>query len=326
MKSKTLIAILGLACGFATHANAADVVLKYAHIFNPEHAIHKGALELARIVKEKTNGRIEVRVLPSEQLGSERQVMEGLQFGSVEMGYVTGNVVDSFEPAAGLLSLPYIVRDFEHGFSIEDGPIGDEIKRRVLEKTSVRILGHNVTGFRMLATKARRVQSLKNFAGLKVRVPESPVMVDTFRALGANPTPLPWGELYTALQTNLVDAGEAPPAALADIKVFEVAKLLTQTNHVYTNGYIMINDRVWQRLSAEDRAILAEAALANQALQRRLTVEAQSSILEKLKADGVEVISIDTGPLQAAVAPIYEKFAKSLEGGAELIAKIQKSK
>lgn len=317
------IAAVGLAWALSAPADAAERTLRFAHIFSPEHSIHKAAQHMAEVVREQTNGELEITILPSEQLGNERQIMEGLMFGSIEMGSVTNNIVQGFEPAAGVMALPYLIRSFDHAFAVEDGPIGAEIADRVLETTGVRTVGYNVTGFRMIATRDEPVQTLDAFEGLRIRVPESPVMVQTFQALGANPTPIPWGELYTAMQTNVVDACEAPPAALNDIKIFEVAKALSKTNHVYTGQFVLISETLWQDLSEREKAALLAGAQANTEMQRALAVESEAATLKQVEAEqGVTVYDVDTAPFQSAVEPVYEDFASQI-GGMELIDSIR---
>lgn len=201
----------------------------------------------------------------------------------------------------------------------------DNGSARILKTTGVRVLGYNATGFRSLVVRSKSVNNLADFKGLKVRVPESPLMVSLFRNLGANPTPIPWGELYTALQTGVIDAAESPPSALDSIKIFEVAKNLTLTNHVYTNGFIVINDKAWQGLSPKSQSALAKAVLAGQRAQREVLLAEQGKIIAELKKRGVNVIEIDTAPLRAAVAPMYAEFTKKV-GDQTLLDALAKSK
>jgi tripartite ATP-independent transporter DctP family solute receptor len=298
---------------------AAERTLKFAHIMSPEHYMHKAAVLFTKEVREKTQGRIEVRLFPSEQLGTERQIMEGLKFGSIEMGIVAGNIIEGFEPVAALLSLPYLIRDFEHAFHVEDGPIGDKMKAKILKTTRVRPLAFNMTGIRSVLRRDKAIRKFEDFKGLKIRVPESPIMVSTFKHLGANPTPIPWGELYTALQTKVVDACESPPPTLYDGKFFEVAKNLTLTNHIYTNQFILINEKMWQGFSEPDKAIIGKAAVDYlQNYERKLAVGLHTKIIERVKGEGVKVFPIDTKPMQKAVRPMYQEFGKKI-GGMSLI-------
>jgi len=302
----------------------AQKTLRFAHIFSAEHSMHKAAEMVAEGVKKRTGGSFEIRVLPNAQLGNERQTMEGLMLGTIDMGNVTGNVLQGFEASAGLTALPYLIRDFDHAFKVEDGPIGKEVEKRILGKTGVRAIGYTTTGIRVIATQSKPIVSLADFKGLKIRVPESPVMVATFKALGANPTPIPWGELYTSLQTRVVDAGEAPPAALNDIKLWEIAKVKSLTNHVYTGQYMLISEKAFQRLNEKERAALLEAGRDATVWQRGVTVKEQTAMTEQLqKTAGVKVFKVDTAPLQKAVQPVYQDYAKTI-GGMQLVDAVLK--
>jgi tripartite ATP-independent transporter DctP family solute receptor len=316
---------LALALAICAPGSAlAQKALRFAHIYSNDFSVHKAAEMIADGVKKRTGGQVEIRVLSNAQLGNERQIMEGLMLGTVEMGNVTGNVLQGFEASAGLTALPYVIRDFDHAFKIEDGPIGKEVEKRILAKTGVRVIGYSTTGIRVIATQSKPIVSLADFKGLKIRVPESPVMISTFKALGANPTPMPWGELYMGLQTRVVDAGEAPPGALNDIKIFEVAKAMSLTNHIYTGQFMLISEKAFQRLSEKERAALLEAGREATAWQRATTIKSQKEISEQLqKTAGVKVYPVDTAPLQKAVAPVYQEYAKTI-GGMQLVDAVLK--
>ena len=189
----------------------------------------------------------------------------------------------------------------------------------MLKASSTRTLGFLCDRDSQVAAK-KAIRNIGDFKGLKIRVPESPLFVATFKLLGANPTPIPAGELYTALQTNVVDAAESPPAFLDDFKVFEIAKFLVLTSHIYSSGHIVIGERLWQRLSPEVQNGLAAAAKEAEAYQRRLAVEAQEKSIAKVKDKGVAMIPIDTGPLREAVQSYYQQYAKEI-GGMGLIEK-----
>ena len=316
---QTLTAFAAALAICAPASEAAEKTLRFAHIFSPEFSVHKAAEMINDGVKKRTAGKVEIRVLPNAQLGNERQIMEGLMIGTIDMGNVTGNVLQGFEASAGLTALPYLIRNFEHAFKVEDGPIGKEVEKRILGKTGVRVIGYTTTGIRVVFTPAKPVVSLADFKGLKVRVPESPVMVATFKALGANPTPTPWGELYTALQTRVVDAGESPPMVANDAKLFEIAKAMSLTNHVYTGQYMLISEKAYQRLSASERAALLAAGREATTWQRAATVKGQNEMIEHLqKTAGVKVYKVDTAPMQKAVAPMYKDYAKTI-GGMQLV-------
>ncbi|MSP98698.1 MAG: TRAP transporter substrate-binding protein [Betaproteobacteria bacterium] len=308
----------------APTSRAAEQALRFAHIHSPEHSTQRAAEMISDGLKMHGGGQVEIRILPNAQLGTERQILEGLMIGTIDMGAIAGNILQGFEASAGLTSLPYLIRDFDHAFKVEGGPIGKEVEKRILAKTGVRVIGYSTTGIRVIVTPGKPIVSLVDFKGLKIRVPESPVMVATFKALGANPTPIPFGELYTALQTRVVDAAESPPAVLNDIKLFEVAKAMSLTNHVYTNQYMVINEKAYQRLSEKERAALLAAGREATTWQRAVTVKGQNEMIDHLqKTAGVKVYPVDTAPLQKAVAPVYQDYAKTI-GGMQLIDAVVK--
>lgn len=297
--------------------------LRFAHIFSTEEITHKGAVKFAEVVWEKSGGRIKVMVVPAEQLGNERQIMEALQLGGIDMGVVSGNILVGLNPVAGLTSLPYLLRNFDHAYRVEDGPVCKNIESRIWEKDGLRVLGYNNNGFRVFLCRTKLVRSIEDFKGLRVRVPESPMLVATWRYLKANPTPLPWGELYTAMQTKIVDAAEAPPAYMYNSKLFEVAKFCTETNHSFTTASVIIGKKTWESLSEQDRAIFIAAGKEDTALVRKLAVQRDKDTLELVQREmGATVVPIDTKPLQQAVSPIYEDYGKKIEGGMTLIQQI----
>lgn len=307
----TAIAALFVGTGGCRPVTAAEKTLKYAHIYSPEHSIHIAGLHFAKLVAEKSGGKIEIQVLPSEQLGTERQLVEGMTIGSVDMSPITANVLSSFEPSVGITSLPYLVRDFDHAFKIEDGEIGKELASRLLKKLKLHAIGYTVTGFRAIATRDRPIKGIEDFKGLKIRVPEAPVMVQTFKALNANPTPVPWGEVYTALQTKLVDAAESPPGTMDSAKLFEVTNHLAITNHIYTDQFFLMSDKAWNSLSPAERASVLEAAKETTEFDREYTKREQANTVESVKKRGIAVTEVDTEPLRKAMKPIYDNFAKS---------------
>jgi tripartite ATP-independent transporter DctP family solute receptor len=294
--------------------------IKIGVVWAADHPGSKGASRLAELANAKAGGAIEVRVYPSEQLGSEREMFEGIRLGSIEMGYIAGNIIQNAEPSAGLPSLPYLFKGFEQAFKVEDGAVGKEISDRVLKATGARTLGFFSTGFRQVAAK-KPLGSVTDFDGLKIRTPESPLLVATFKLLGANPTPMPFGELYTAIQTNVVDAAESPPGVLNWGKIFEVAPYMMKTSHIYSSGHILISENFWKGLAPNVQKALQEAATEAQQFQRGLVVDEESTIIGQLQSRAnhpVTVVSIDTVPLREATASYYEEFAGQI-GGMDLI-------
>jgi tripartite ATP-independent transporter DctP family solute receptor len=299
----------------AMPSKAAEKTLRFGHILTASDPMHKSAERFAAALRQKTGGAVIVNVYPDSQLGGERQSVEGLMLGTIDIANVSTNVTAGFEPMAGITALPYLIRDFKHAFKVEDSAVGKEIDKRLLAK-GLRVIGRTTTGFRVTATPSKPIQSLADFKGLKIRVPESPLMVATFKALGANPTPIPWGELYTSLQTKVVDAVESPAATLNDANIFEVAKAVSLTNHIYSGQYVLMSEKVFQRLSPAEQKALLEASHDAIEWQHQEAIKQQAATLELIQGKwGVKVYPVDTKPMQEAVKPVYGDFLKSIGGG-----------
>ena len=311
-----------LALAFALAGTAAPAfgvqVLKLGHIMSPKHQVQMTAEKFAEEVKARTGGAIEVQIFPSGQLGQEKEMFESMRLGSLELGFIPGNAIEAFEPSAGLFSLPYLFTSNAHVFAVEDGATGKEIARRVLEKTGVRYLAFGNIGFRHTLTRDKPVRTVADFAGLKIRVPPSPAFVNAFKLLGANPTPIPGGEMYTALKTGVVDGVEGAPDILNDFKMFEAAKNYSLTRHIFTDINLVIAESTWKSLSPAHQKALMEAARAAELYQRDLLGKSEDSLFESLRKSGVVIIPVDTAPMRAKMSPFYAEFANRI-GGPTLI-------
>lgn len=310
-----LSVVLGLLAASPAHGAR---VLRLGHIMGAKHQVHLTALKFAEGVKARTSGALEVQVFPAGQLGQEKEMFESMRLGSLEMGFIAGNAVENFEPSAGLFSLPYLFGSYQHVFQVQDGAVGQEIARRVLAKTGVRYLGYGNIGFRNTLTKSRIIRTPDDFRGLKLRVPPSPAFVAAFKLLGANPTPIPGGEMYTALQTGVVDGVEGTPDILEDFKMFEVAKHYTLTRHIYTDIPLVIADSAWKSLSPVEQKALQDAAIEAGSFERELVQKIEGETFTRIKKDKVLIYEMDTAPLRTSVRSYYDEFAKRI-GGARLI-------
>jgi tripartite ATP-independent transporter DctP family solute receptor len=215
--ASSIVVLLAVALG----ANAAPITLKLGHVAgsDPKDNWQAGSAKFAELVDQKTKGAVNVQVFPSSQLGNDRDMTEGMRLGSVDFALIAG-VLSNFEPRLGLLEIPYIFRDAEHMRKVLNGPIGDELASAV-QKSGIRVLGWWERGPREL-TSNKQVKSVADVKGMKIRVPEIPVSVDAWRAFGANPTPMAFGEVYTGLQQKVIDGQENPLAIISSAKLYEV--------------------------------------------------------------------------------------------------------
>lgn len=291
-------------------ALAAPVVLKLGHVVATGHPYHYGAVEFARRVAERTDGRIRIDVYPAGQLGpGEREEIEALQLGGIDL-VVTGTaVMANFLPDFAVMDLPFILRDYQHADRILDGPVGQELLDR-LNRAGLNITGLALweQGFRYLTNSKRPIRSPADVRGLKIRVQENPIHVDSFNALGASATPMAWGEVYTALQQGVIDGQENPIPVLTSHKIYEVQRYLAMTGHFYAPAIIIMNTRRYQSLSPDDRRVLVEVAREVSRWERELARKMEAEQVDELIARGMQVTYPDKSAFQQAMQSVYSKY------------------
>ncbi|MEZ4884016.1 MAG: TRAP transporter substrate-binding protein [Chitinophagales bacterium] len=266
--------------------------MKLAHALNIDHPVHKGMVYMAQKVKEKSGGSLQIEIYPSQQLGSERQCLELLQIGSLAMTKVSAAVYENFAPNSKIMSMPYLFRDREHVYKVLDGPIGKEMLLQG-EPFWLRGLAYFDAGQRSFYTKDRPIRTPDDLKGLKIRVQESATAIDLVQSLGAAPTPIAWGELYTALQQGVVDGAENNPPSFYTSRHYEVCKYYSLNEHTAVPDLLIIGTVAWNRLSAEEQTWLQEAADEAVVYQRKLWIEAEEHALAEVQKAGVEVIHPD---------------------------------
>ncbi len=298
--------------------------IRLAHHVTTDSDQQRAAERFRDLLKTYSGGTLEVQVLPAGQMGGQREIIESVSVGTLEMGYGESGLYANYIKRFGILALPYLYRDADHWTAVVTGPIGKELGDELVGKADIRIVNWINAGFRNTFLRTRPVKAPGDFKGVKIRIPESPVFVRTFSAFGATPTPIPAPEMYTALQTGVVDAMEGSPEVAFTFKIFEVTKYLSRTEHILLDGSFVINEGFYKGLTAEQRTALARAAEEAGALQRKEQPERDKAWFDKLAAGGMTVNEIDRKAFQDAVAPVQEAFAK--EAGAEaLLARIRGS-
>ena len=272
-----------------------------AHGLDPTHPVHLAMLEMGRSLHERSGGSMSLAVYPSEQLGSERECLELLQIGSLDMTKVSAAVMENFAPAYRVLSAPYLFRDEAHRVAVLDGDVGREL---LLSSESMRLrgLGFYDAGSRSFYTRERPIRSPRDLVGLKIRTQESPSALALVRALGGAATPIAWGELYTALEQGVVDGAENNPPSFHLARHFEVAPYLSLDEHTSVPDVLLIATRTWEQLDSEQRAWLEAAARDSVAVQRALWREATETALRAVSQRGVEVVRPDPQPFAEATA------------------------
>ncbi|MFW5640460.1 MAG: TRAP transporter substrate-binding protein [Thermodesulfobacteriota bacterium] len=301
---------------FSSAVQAADMVLKLGTSTQPNHIYNQAAEHFEKIVEEKTGGAIDVQVFPAAQLGSERDMVEGLQLGSLEMTLTSTGPLGNFVPQVKLFNLPFLFKDREQCYAVLDGDIGRSIAD-LFPRVGIRSLGWYENGFRNITNSRNPIAKPEDMKGLKIRVMEDDVFILTMKALGASPLPMAFGELYTALEQGTVDAQENPLAVIHSSRFFEVQDYLAMTGHFYSPAMLLISNIIWNQLSPEHRKIITEAAAEAKTYERKISKEADENLLAELKKEGMEVTFPDKEPFISAVAPVYEKESviKAIGGG-----------
>ncbi|MCK5823909.1 MAG: TRAP transporter substrate-binding protein [Ichthyobacteriaceae bacterium] len=283
--------------------------IKLAHGLDTSHPVHKAMLFMADRLEEKSNGELTIQVYPSNQLGSERECVELLQIGSLGMTKVSAAVMSSFVSDYQVLSFPYIFRDKDHFFKVQDGKIGKDLLLESQDKW-LRGLGFYDAGSRSFYTSKKAIRTPEDLKGQKIRVMQSPIAIKMVKAMGGSPTPMASGEIYTAVQQGVVDGAENNPPSYYFSRHYEVAKYYTIDEHASIPDVLLISTHIWESLNKQEQKWLQEAVDESVVYQRKLWAESEKQCLEDAKAQGVEIIYPDKAPFVKSVAPLYEELTK----------------
>lgn len=293
----------------STQASSPQEVLTLtaAHTMSANEHYQRTFEKLNSLLEEKTDGRITLQIVPGGALGSERELIEGLQMGTVDMAIVSSSPVAEFIPELSVLSLPYVIRDIDHASAVFRGEIGQDLLDK-FETLNIKALGFCNVGFRnVFSTKP--VRSLADMAGVKIRVMESDVNMRTFSALGAIPVPMAYSELFTGLQQKTVDAAEIDIEAFVANKFYEVCPYYNLTKHLYGAAPLMISQSSLDLIPADLLPAFMEAAEEALDYNWQNTAEVADSLYADLGSQGIEVIELDTQPWADAVSDLYEEFS-----------------
>lgn len=317
------VMLFAVLLGLASSAGAA-MNLKLGHAINEKDVFHEAALKFKEQVEAETNGEITVTIYPNAKLGDERNLLESLKMGTVDMGIITGGPVVNFLPAFGVLDLPFLFRDAQHAYAVLDGPIGKGFFEG-MEKIGWKGLAYGERGFRNLTNNKKAVAVPEDIGGLKIRVMQNPIYIDAFKALGANAVPMAWVETLTALQQGTIDGQENPLNVIVSYNINEANKFLSMTRHAYSPNVILMSLRTWKKLSADQQKIVERAAQAAAEHNREIDNKMEAQWLQELKDRGMEVVETpDLGRFREAVKSVYEKYEAQF--GRELVQSILDTK
>lgn len=296
-------------------------VLKMAHGLSPTHSVHLGLVFMNQRLQELSKGKMKLDIYPSAQLGSENQCIELLQIGSLDMTKVSSAALEGFADPFKVFGIPYLFRSREQYFRVIDGPVGNNILTST-EPYWFRGLTYFDSGARSFYTLNKPVHTPADLKGLKIRVQKSPIAVEMMKAYGGSATPVDWGELYTALQSNVVDGAENNTPSITTAFHHEVAKYYSVNEHTMCPDVIIVSLSTWKKLTADERGWISQAADEAKFYQRRLWGEQEKESLEEMKAKGMEIIYPDKIPFIEAVAPMIARYKEKKAFG-ELIEQIQ---
>ncbi|AKH99683.1 tripartite ATP-independent periplasmic transporter solute receptor, DctP family [Hoeflea sp. IMCC20628] len=305
MKKNAILAALLAASALATPALAADLVIKIGTVVSGDHPENVGAREIERLIEERSNGSIDVRIFTDSQLGNQREMVEQLRSGTLEMTWVTTGFFGSWVPEMGALEIGYLFKDREHAFRAFAGPLGDEIAERV-EQHGVELLGFFEAGMRHLTNSKRAINGPDDLKGLKIRTPKSTYHLRTLEMMGANATPMAFNELYTAMEQGVVDGQENPLSNIYNAKFSEVNKYLALTGHLHLTHMVLYSEELWKGLTTEQQEIIRSSVIDAQQVQRDKVASDDASLLGELKKQGMEVSEPDREAFAAKVAPLRD--------------------
>ncbi len=310
MKKTSLIrrTVLATALLAASGLAAAQTVkLTLGHGAAPGNPRHEAAVKMAEVAKAKSNGRIEIQVAPSAQLGDDAAMVTALRTGALDISANSQGAVANAVPEYAAFGMPFLFSSLEQVWKMLDGPLGKELADKSAEKGMV-VLGYWDNGIRHMSNSKRALSKPEDLKGLKMRTPPDAVTVDIMQSLGAEAQQIKFAELYVALQQGVVDGQENPLMNIHASKLYEVNKFISLTGHKYEMTPLLMSKRSWDRLSDADKKVLQEAATEATQLQRKLSKESDDKLLADLKAKGVQINTVDKTPFAKATANVDDKW------------------
>jgi len=300
-----LFAVLLIVSGCSTKQQG--TALKLAHGLDPSHPVHKAMVHMADRCKEISGGELTIDIYPSGQLGSEQQCVELLQIGSLAITKVSAAVMESFTEDFKVLGLPYVFRSKEHSFKVLDGEIGDDLLTST-EPYWIRGLCFYDAGSRSFYTIDTPVNHPDDLKGLKIRVMKSITAMEMVKAQGGSPTPISWGELYTALQSGVVDGAENNPPSFYTSHHYEVCKYYSLNEHTRVPDVLIVSQKVWEKLTDQEKKWLQQAADESVEVERKLWAESEEESLRIVQEAGVTVTYPDKEPFADKVEELLESY------------------
>ncbi len=312
---------LAVAVTWPQPTEAEVITIRFGHVGFPGSLFDLNANEFARRANEALRGRVEVKVFHSSQLGTDEQMIKGIRVGAPEM-FLPSTIMSTVEPKFGVFEMPYIIVSRAHMKHAAESAEVREALLSPLPAKGMRILAFWENGFRHVTNNVRPIVKPEDLKGLKLRVPGGVWRVKMFKAYGANPAPMPFAEVYSALQSGVMDGQENPFPQIWSAKLHEVQKYFSLTGHVYTPAYPMVSEAFWQKLPADVRATIEKIAVEIGDVARREGERLDRELQEKI-AQSIKINEVDKDAFIKASAAVYEEFGKEVPGGASLVKLIQ---
>ncbi len=327
---KTLLATALVAASLLPAAHAQERTIKFAFQNQKDHPQAQGAQKFADLVAAKTGGRIAVKLFPGGTLGGDLQTVSALQGGTVEMTVLNAGILAAQSKEFGIYDFPFLFATPQEADAVTDGPFGKKLLDKLQAKNLVG-LGYWELGFRNLTNSKKPITKAEDIAGLKIRVIQSPIYIDLFNALGANAVPMPFPELYTAMEQKAVDGQENPPATILASKFYEVQKHLVLSRHMYSAWVLLISKKTWDGLSADERKIVQEAAREATLFERKTIRAFSQTALGELKKAGMQITELpaaEQAKLRTKLQPVLAKYGKEFgeETTSEMMGELAKAR
>lgn len=314
MKRRNIAVIIGALITTGSLAFAqAPTKLTFGHGAAPGNPRHEAAVKFAETIKARTNGRLEIQVAHSAQLGDDAAMITALRSGTLDISANSQGAMANVVPEYAALGLPFLFTDTQKAWQLLDGPVGEELSKRTAAKGMV-VLGYWDNGIRHVTNNKRPIKTPADINGLKIRTPPDTMTMDIMQALGADAQQIKFSELYVALQQGVVDGQENPLTNIASAKLYEVQKYLSLTGHKYEANPFVMSKRSWERLSTADQKVFMEAAAEATQMQRKLSKEAEEKLATDLKAKGVQIDTVDRKAFVEATKAVYTKWGSGPAG------------
>ncbi|WP_170181417.1 TRAP transporter substrate-binding protein [Lampropedia puyangensis] len=318
--SPALVGAVAAAAITVSTPASAETTLKMAYALSQQSHYGAAGNAFAKTLDEGSGGKYKVQQFANSALGGEREVIEGLQLGTIDVAVLSTGATMNFVPSAAVFDVPFLLRDLDHARKVLDGEIGQNMLAE-FNKRGLIALAWGEQGFRHLTNNVRAVKTPADAKGLKIRTTENQLHIAAFREIGILPTPMAWPEVMTALQQGTIDGQENPLSVITSAKLSQVQKYLSLTGHVYAPAVIIVSPSVYESLSDQDKALLQKAGKDAGQAMRDYVSNVETSGVEQLKAEGMEVSEVDRAAFAKAVEPAYKDYNKRF--GEKLIEQIR---